>query len=604
MKINLTLSRKALLQLVVIPLVFELSFLGAVTVLVERAEFAAAAERHACDVITGANALLKRLLELGAMGIIFHLSNSAGYQSKYQAMTAQIEKESLAIGDLVKNSPQERESYEKMRVENADCMKRLKVAQDRVDQGDTAGATNAFAQMQAETARLFVATDQLIAQQAVLQKTGGEAEHDYLQNLNLLLSLGTTFSIVLVCFAASLFNRSTSSRLEILIDNTMRLALRRPLNPQVGGTDEIAQLDRFFHVMASSLEESVRKETAAVNNALDVICSIDADGKIAAINPSALKVFGYGADDMLGTRISQIVYSEDVNHTLEQIRQACGHREVQTFENRIIRGNGTLADISWSVYWSHEDQSLFCMASDITERKEMDRIKREFIALVSDDLKAPLVAIDNALSRLAAREHLKGGSENKVPVAQDNVTRLIGLVNNLLDIEQMESGQLELHLAPASVTAIVERSVGSVLGFAQHCGVAIDKRTTGDITIQADEEKLVQVLVNFLSNAIKFSPRESSVAIHVQDESDSLRFMVKDAGRGVPEHLKEAVFERFKQVDASDERVKGGSGLGLAICKAIVEKHGGAIGVENNVVDGEEHGSNFWFSVPKKTRSI
>jgi PAS domain S-box-containing protein len=600
MKINLTLSFKTLIQLVAIPLAIELSFLGAVSVLVKRAELATMAEGHACDVTTHANALLRLMVEVGATGVIYHLSQSAGYHPKYQALSDQIEKESLAIEDLVKNSPPERESYQKMRLLNDECMSRLKSAQNFLSQGDTAGAMKAFAEMQAESARLFEATDQLIAQQAVIQKTGGEVEQDYLEKLNLLLLIGTTFSIIVVCLVATSFNRSTSSRLGVLIDNTMRLASRRPLNPQLGGTDEIAQLDKFFRVMALSLEESVRKETAAVNNALDVICTIDGEGKIAAINPSSLKIFGYGPEDMLGTRISQIVYREDVAQTLENISQAIGQKAVQTFENRIVRCNGTLADISWSVYWSPDEKSWFCMASDITERKEMDRIKREFIALVSDDLKAPLIAINDALSRLGARGHLAGEGDNKVRVAEDNVKRLIGLVNNLLDIEQMESGKLELHIAPASVSAIIERSVRSIQGFAQQSGVRIDVQSGSDVTIQADEEKLVQVVVNLLSNAIKFSPKEASVAVIVQDESDWLKVMVKDEGRGVPDDLKEAIFERFKQVDAADERVKGGSGLGLAICKAIVEQHGGSIGVESNMVNGEKIGSNFWFRVPRK----
>jgi signal transduction histidine kinase len=172
---------------------------------------------------------------------------------------------------------------------------------------------------------------------------------------------------------------------------------------------------------------------------------------------------------------------------------------------------------------------------------------------------------------------------------------LITLINDLLDLEKMESGMLELRIDKTDLSNILKRSVQAVAGFANHEGIKLVVDPDAELELDADNDRMVQVVVNLLSNAIKFSPKGETISIDATNLDGFVRVNIRDKGRGVPEHLRESIFERFKQVELSDERKKGGSGLGLAICKAIVERHGGSIGVE----PGEGGvGSTFWFTLP------
>jgi signal transduction histidine kinase len=169
------------------------------------------------------------------------------------------------------------------------------------------------------------------------------------------------------------------------------------------------------------------------------------------------------------------------------------------------------------------------------------------------------------------------------------------LINDLLDIEKMESGMLELHVQPTDMSLIIKRSIEAVAGFAQTQGISVFMPDKQKQPVEADADRLVQVIVNLLSNAIKFSTKGESVVVAAETKGSKMRVTILDRGRGVPASMRESIFERFKQVELNDERKKGGSGLGLAICKAIVERHGGTIGVEPGP---EGKGSLFWFILP------
>jgi signal transduction histidine kinase len=175
---------------------------------------------------------------------------------------------------------------------------------------------------------------------------------------------------------------------------------------------------------------------------------------------------------------------------------------------------------------------------------------------------------------------------------------LIRLINELLDIEKLQAGKMDMHFDPLPLSYVIENSVQAVRGFAQLKELNI-VTSQPDLEIYADGDRLVQVLVNLLSNAIKYAPRGSDVTIATTGEASFARISVSDRGQGVPDSYKETIFHSYEQVPGASVK-QGSTGLGLAICKKIVEEHGGAIGVESRTGEG----STFWFSIPLSTNAV
>jgi signal transduction histidine kinase len=238
-------------------------------------------------------------------------------------------------------------------------------------------------------------------------------------------------------------------------------------------------------------------------------------------------------------------------------------------------------------------------------------MKDEFISVVSHELRTPLTAIRGSLGllrsgKLAARPER---SQELVSLALDNCDRLMRLVNDILTLERLESGSVELVMESCRVSDLLQPALNSVQAIADQAGIHLKIRPVAT-QVRAAPDLIIQTLTNLLSNAIKFSPADSTVWLNaetftqdsLQDSLDTstthVLFSVKDQGRGIPPDKLETIFDRFQQVDVSDSRQKGGTGLGLAICQSIVQKHGGQIWVES--VPGQ--GSTFFFTLPTRDR--
>jgi signal transduction histidine kinase/CheY-like chemotaxis protein len=232
---------------------------------------------------------------------------------------------------------------------------------------------------------------------------------------------------------------------------------------------------------------------------------------------------------------------------------------------------------------------------DIAEYRRMERLKDEFVSVVSHELRTPLTSIRGALGLVAggAMGELPGGAKRMVDIAAQNADRLVRLVNDILDIERMESGRVSMELRRCSVEDLLERALVEMKPMADAAGVELSKQVSEAVAI-ADPDRIVQTATNLLSNAIKFSNAGGQVRIQTQSVDGKVRVAISDEGRGIPPEHQARIFDRFQQVDASDARDKGGTGLGLAICKSIVERHGGRIWVESE----PGRGSTFFFTLP------
>lgn len=246
------------------------------------------------------------------------------------------------------------------------------------------------------------------------------------------------------------------------------------------------------------------------------------------------------------------------------------------------------------------------LASALTEKwrlarraEEVERLKDDFISTVSHELRTPMTSVRGSLSLL---EHGVVGSMSRdamelVQIARANAERLIRLINDMLDLHKIQAGRLDHRPSCVAIPGLVVSAVDGVRALALEAGVTQRVDVVFEGSIFGDEDRLVQVLTNLLSNAIKFTPRGGVVTVKVEPAgADLVRFWVNDDGPGIEAGQIPRLFQRFQQVDSSSTRATGGTGLGLAICKAIVERHGGSIGVESTVGEG----SRFWFDLPRQ----
>ena len=428
------------------------------------------------------------------------------------------------------------------------------------------------------------------------------------ENIRASLYAALSMTVFVAVVLAQFFIQDIVKRLQVLRVNARRLSNQETLLPNVDGQDEIAELDRAFHHMATALTEASRKERAMIENVRDVIFAIDSQLRFKRLSPAAQQQWGYQSSELEGKSLLEIIRTEDIDATtaaittlLEQPDSASGNENSAVFENQVLTKDGKTVDTLWSLSRSSGGGLVYGIAYDITDRKAVERLKQEFMAIVSHDLRAPLtsvVAVQQFLT-MGMFGELPAPAAKKLADANNNVNRLLGLINDLLDMEKLEAGQMSLNAEPVPISTIIERSLQSVESLAVAKKITFVAQPTA-ATVLAEGDRIVQVIVNLLSNAVKFSPEGSQVCVSVRQQGKEVFVDVCDQGRGIPDTHLSSVFEKYKQVKATDGKHRSGSGLGLSICKLIIENHGGTIGVQSTVGAG----STFTFSLPTEVEAV
>ena len=233
------------------------------------------------------------------------------------------------------------------------------------------------------------------------------------------------------------------------------------------------------------------------------------------------------------------------------------------------------------------------------ERKRLECLKDEFVSSVSHELRTPLTSISASLSLLMANAAgtLPDSAVRLLTIAFTNSQRLVRLVNDILDIEKMESGQVVFNFKRIAVQALVDEAIDANRGFAEACGVQIRRRkdARGSDDVRADPDRLTQIVTNLLSNAVKFSSPDAEVEVAIESKGGDVRISVRDHGPGIAAEFKPRIFERFAQADGTDARLRGGTGLGLSIVKQIVGRLGGKVGFD----DAPGGGTVFYVDLPR-----
>ncbi len=407
-----------------------------------------------------------------------------------------------------------------------------------------------------------------------------------------LMVIGTITSVLISIGAARFFVNDILKRLRIVEENARLLAMRAPLKILPMGEDELALLDRSLQQAGIVLDDARRKELAILDVTTDVICSLDRRFRFTAVGAASFHAWGYPSGELLGRSILSLQDKDGETAFRAALEEMTKSQHNIDFESRVVCRDGGLKDFLWKMNWSHENQSFYCVAHDISERRAADRMKQRFIAIVSHDLGTPLSSISATLSvLLVSANNLSQSAKTVLQKAEASLQRLTDLIRDLLDLEKLEAGKVILDFGAVSALDVCSAASDSVEFLARSLAVTL-VRPNNDVLMLGDERRLVRVLINLISNAIKFSPRGSTVTVAVTDLGTVTEISVTDQGPGIPQSDRELIFEKFRQ-SSSQSTVKG-TGLGLAIAKLIVEGHHGVIGV-NSVLN---EGSTFYIRIP------
>jgi PAS domain S-box-containing protein len=356
--------------------------------------------------------------------------------------------------------------------------------------------------------------------------------------------------------------------------------------------------------MTTTLREREAFISSVVDNAVDGIITIDRNGSVVSFNPAAEKIFGYESAEVLGQNIKMLMpepYQAEHDGYLAH-HVATGERKVIGIGREVsgMRKNGEIFPLDLAVSdMSQGQRSMFTgIVRDITERKKVDRLKNEFVSTVSHELRTPLTSIRGSLGLIAGgvAGELPAQAKSLIDIAYKNSERLISLINDILDVEKIESGKMHFELKPLKLMPLIEHALEANYAYGEQFGVKFGiSSAIPEAHVFVDQDRMMQVMSNLLSNAAKFSPPGERVGVSVARANGKLRVSVSDRGPGIPEDFRDKIFQKFSQADSSDTRQKGGTGLGLSIARAIVEKMDGSMGFESQAGVG----TTFYFELPE-----
>lgn len=354
----------------------------------------------------------------------------------------------------------------------------------------------------------------------------------------------------------------------------------------------------------AQMQQQIEREKAILSNLPFMVWLKDKESKFLAVNEPFATVCGQTPDSLVGKSDYDIWPKEIADKYVQDDLEIMKNKKTRAIEEFIQGKDGVRWHETHKTPLFNEKGEIVGttgFSRDITERKEVDRMKNEFVSMVSHELRTPLTSIRGALGLVTSGkiETLSEKTQGLLEIANNNCLRLINLINDILDIEKIEAGKMDFQIEILNLVSLVEQTIQANLQFAQKHGVEIKlEKELEEIFVKVDGNRLIQVITNLLSNAIKFSEQNMSVVISIkrQKAKNNVKVSITNYGKEIPTDFKNRIFQKFAQADSSDARQKGGTGLGLSIAKAIVEKLQGTIGFKS-----QNKETVFYFDLPEFT---
>jgi PAS domain S-box-containing protein len=339
------------------------------------------------------------------------------------------------------------------------------------------------------------------------------------------------------------------------------------------------------------IEKTIRESEHRLRVALESlpvgVLATNKNGQIEFANVMAQRSLLAQPEQLVGVNVSSVFEYQSLTTA-----------ELSEFETNAKRSDGQVIPANvWisTIELAGAEKKLIAFL-DVSAKYELEKMKQEFIAMITHDLRSPLTSVQGVLLLMqkGVLGQLNEQGEQMTRRVQNECERLIRLLNDMLQVHKMELGNFDLECAPVDLSITVKDAVENVRALASDKEISMQLHLENSLCM-ADEQRIMQVMMNLLSNAIKYAPERSCVQVSMNGDPQQAFITVEDQGRGIPEEKVDLIFEKFGLVDPDDAKKRGGTGLGLAICKAIVTQHGGQIGVHSTIGKG----SKFWFTVPK-----
>ncbi|MFA6210657.1 MAG: PAS domain-containing sensor histidine kinase [Candidatus Obscuribacterales bacterium] len=585
--------------LVLIPLAVQVAFLVAFFCMLQQAEKEIVQEQQARDMVTCLNHIARTILASSA-GVTLQAPSggTVGDGFRPSAPSDSLPREFAKLRKLASGHPEQMQAIEKLEVTWRESWHAMKEIKNYAKSGENFSVLAKVAKLQIKLQSVYRAIDACAVYFEQLQEQGPVVQEELRQQQKVALLAFLLIDVAMALGLCFYFSKQTGGRLKTLMLNARSLVVGKPIEGRLTGNDELAELQRTLMQMADSLAQARQKERAILDNAGDVICSLDANVSIVSTNNTAQKLWGFPEDDLLGRRLAELINPADWDSTRQKFAEIRKTGKAQDIECSVVTASGLALATLWNVNWSESEKNYFCVAHDITARRQLERLKLEFMSMITHDIRSPINSVQAFLSMLAEKFYgeLNEKGLHRLKSLEESVNLVSRLISDLLDLEKAESGMLVLEPIDAVSTQIIASSIDVVRSLAERKQVMVTQKGVA-FDLFVDQSRMIQVMVNLIANAIKFSPAASTVTVECKEiiggrEKEAI-FVVTDQGPGIkPEHHAR-IFDRFEQIGGRG-KTSAGSGLGLAIAKAIVERHKGHISVES---DGE-HGSKFIVRIP------
>jgi PAS domain S-box-containing protein len=397
------------------------------------------------------------------------------------------------------------------------------------------------------------------------------------------LCTGFSFPILLGYKVLGVIEFFSRSRKE---PNDTLIKMMETIGPQMG---QFIQKKNF----ENALRRSETQKTIVLESSFDSIITVNDEGMIVSWNAPTETMFEYDKKELKGKNINSLLPA-----FLKIVSSAEGKAYIETLVQR--KNTGVFpAEVGISEMLLENKHHYLVIIRDITERKKIQSLKDEFVSVVSHELRTPLTSIRGSLGLIlgGAVGTFTDKAKKLLSIANSNCERLLLLINDILDVEKIEADKMVFNLQPFKVVDLIRKAIDFNAPFAEKYNVKLKviQPIDPNLLIYVDPDRLMQVITNLISNAVKFSPEGSLVSLSVIVHNDMVRVNVIDQGIGISEEFKSRIFQKFTQADASNTRGKGGTGLGLSISKLMIEKMHGTL----NFTSEANKGSNFYFDLPR-----